>query len=148
MTEPGEPSAAVAAPEGVPEPRREVPLLACYVALTVLGGALGVWGAFLVPLRLVGGLEGLAVVVAVVGNLGAGLLGGLGTRTRLGAALPGLAWLVVAVLAGTGRQEGDVVVPGSVPHDPAVGKVGMAFLLLGAIAAAVPVGVGPGRPRR
>lgn len=119
-------------------------MLACYLALIVLGAVLGIWGAFLVPLRLPGGVEGLSVAIAVVGNLGAGLLGGIGTGTRLGAGLPGLAWLVVAVLAGVSRPEGDLVVPGGLPADPGVGTVGMAFLLLGAVAAAIAVGIGPG----
>jgi hypothetical protein len=125
-----------------------VPVAACYVALLLLGALLGIWGAFLVPLRLFGRIEGLAVVVAVVGNLGAGLLGGIGTGTRLGAALPGAAWLIVAVLSGITRSEGDLVVPGGIPSDPGVGTVGMAFLLLGAVAAAIAVGIGPVGPRR
>ncbi len=122
-------------------------LVASYVALAVLGVLLALWGAFLVPLRLAG-VEGLSVVIAVVGNLAVGLLGAVGTGSRLGALLPGAAWLVVAMALAASRPEGDLVIPGQLSTDPGVAVVGTLFLFLGAIAAAAAVGLGPGWSRR
>jgi hypothetical protein len=62
--------------------RDDLLVVAGHAALLLLGVALGVWGLFLVPLRLPGGVEGLSVVVAIVGNLAAARLGGFGFRTR------------------------------------------------------------------
>ena len=120
-------------PETPPPPTR--PGLGEFALVLVLALLLALWGAFLVPFR-VGGLPvPVSVVVAVVGNLvlcraGARVLG-----RRSGAAVPALLWLTVAVLLSSQRREGDLVVPASVTS--------LAFLLLGALAAAVAVGLGP-----
>jgi hypothetical protein len=58
-------------------------------------------------------------------------------RRRAGAALPGLLWIVVALQLGSKRTEGDLVVPGDLR--------GVAFLLAGALAAALVVGATPVR---
>lgn len=116
------------------------PLLAVYGVLVLLGGVLGIWGAFLVPLRLPGGVEGLAAVVAVGGNLAAGVLAARGTRTVQAAAMPGLGWLVAVLLVLTVvRPADEVILPGRIPSDPGVGVVGTLFLFGGALGAVVAV---------
>jgi hypothetical protein len=111
-----------------------------HAALLLLGALLGLWGLFLVPLRLPGGIEGLAVVVAVVGNVGAAWLGGFGFATPLAAAMPGIGWLVsVALLLGglpgSPAHTSDVLLPGRLPVDPGIVAVGSGWLVGGAVAA-------------
>ncbi len=107
------------------------------LALLLLGAVLGVIGGFLN--RSVAQVAGVGVpvgpVLAVLGNLAAGGLGGSGTGSRLGAALPGVGWLAVVVLFGTLRPEGDLVVTGD--------GYGLAFILSGALAAGVAATVRP-----
>jgi hypothetical protein len=110
------------------------------LVLLLIGGLLGVIGCFLVPLRLGGGVEGLAVGVALIGNFGIGLLGGLGNRSFRSALAPGLGWLVAVGVISSVAPGGDVIIPGKLPVDPGVVTVGEAFLILGvagAIAAMV-----------
>jgi hypothetical protein len=120
--------------------RDDVLVVAGHAALLLLGAALGVWGTFLVPVRLIGGLEGLSVLIAVVGNVAAARLGGFGFGTPLAAAMPGIGWLVaVLVLAGglpgmPGHDQ-DVLLPGGLPADPGIVVVGTSFLFAGAVAA-------------
>jgi hypothetical protein len=114
-----------------------VTFLATLVALAGSGLLLGVVGAFLVPLRLPGGLEGLAVVVALLGNLGLGLLGGLGLRSTFGAATPAVAWFVPVAVLFTSGPGGNVVIPGRLGGDPGVPRVGVGFLVGGVVAAIV-----------
>lgn len=121
--------------------------VAAYAALLAVGLLLAMFGAFLVPARVVG-LPGVSVVIAVGGNLAAGLLGSRGMASRLGAVAPGAGWLTVALLAGIRRPEGDLVTPGQLEADPTVGAVASAFLLAGAVAAAIPVGLRPRTPPR
>ena len=111
---------------------------AAYALVLVLAFLLAIWGAFLVPLRWGTVLLPVAVLIAVVGNLVLGRAGGrlLGRPGALG---PGLVWLAIALVAGSKRGEGDLIVPGTLP--------GLAFLLLGAIAAAVAYGAAPRSPR-
>jgi hypothetical protein len=119
--------------------RDDVLVIAGHAALVLLGAMLAIWGLFLIPLRLFGGVEGLSVVIAVVGNLAAARLGGFGFGTALAAAMPGIGWLVtVLVLAGglPGHVQ-DVLLPGKLPPDPSVVTVGTAFLFGGALAALV-----------
>lgn len=100
---------------------------------------LAVWGAFLVPLRLGGVPVPASVLVAAVGNVALGVAGGrlLGTA---GALAPGALWVAVALTLGSRRAEGDLVVPGS--------AMGTAFLVVGALGAAVGYGVASARGRR
>ena len=79
----------------------------------------------------------VGVLIAIVGNLAVGIVGGRGVRSRVVPAVTGFVWLVVAVVLGSRRPEGDLIVTGQTP--------GVAFLFLGAIAAAVAIGVGPRR---
>ena len=117
--------------------REEAARSAAYALVLVLALLTALWGAFLVPLRVGGVPVPAAVLVACVANVALGTAGGR-LYGRLGAAVPGLLWFaVVAVLQGR-RPEGDLVVTGSL--------TGLAFLLLGSICAAVPVGVSPRAP--
>jgi len=131
--------------------RRLLLLLGTGLALALLGAVLGVVGSFLnetVPHVLGVGVP-VGVVLAVVGNGLAGLLGTQGTGSRLGGALPGIAWFTVVLLFGSLRPEGDLIVTGN--------GYGMAFIVLGGVAACVgllpggrkraPVGPGPNRDR-
>jgi len=114
-------------------------LAAGYVVLLVLGFALGVWGAFLVPLRLFGGLEGLADVLGVAGPLAAGYLGAVGLGVAPAAVFPGIGWIVSMLLLGY-APGGDVVIPGKLGPDPGIGTVGSLYLvsgLVGTLAAGV-----------
>lgn len=111
-----------------------------HAALFVLGALLGLWGGFLVALRLPGGVEGVSVLIAVVGNLAAARLGGFGFGTPLAAATPGIGWLlaVMVLLGGLPGMSGhaqDVLIPGNLPADPGVVVVGYAWVFGGAGAA-------------
>lgn len=99
------------------------------LVLTVL---LCVWGAFLVPLRVGTVRVPVSLLIAGVGNL---LLGRAGGRL-LGAAgvlVPGAVWLGLAVLLGSRRPEGDLIIPGDL--------VGTLFLAVGALGFAVAYGL-------
>jgi hypothetical protein len=121
-------------PAVVPEER--IPLALVYVVLLLLGAALGVWGAFLVPLRLPGGIEGLADVIALAGNLAVGFLAAMGLRSVAAAAMPGVGWLLTVLMIGTvARPPDEVVIPSGLGSDPGIGTVGTLFLLAGAIGA-------------
>jgi hypothetical protein len=114
-------------------------LVAAYVALLVLGLVIGVWGAFLVPLRLFGQLEGLADVVGLAGTALAGCLGGLGLASAPAAVLPGVGW-ILGVLALSYSPGGDVVIPGSLGNDHGVAVVGTLYLgsgLVGTLVAGI-----------
>ena len=112
------------------------PLGAVYAVLLLLGAALGIWGAFLVPLRLPGGIEGFSDVLALVGNVAVGFLAGRGARSVPAAAMPGLGWLIAVLVVGSVVQPADeVVIPSKVGSDPGIGTVGTLFMLLGAVGA-------------
>ena len=114
-------------------------LVAAYVALGLLGVAIGVWGAFLVPLRLFGHVEGLADVVGFAGIVLAGCLGGLGLRSAPAAVIPGVGWIIAFAALGYGPG-GDVVIPGSLGNDHGVAVVGEVYMvsgLLGTLVSAV-----------
>ena len=116
------------------------PLAAVYAVLLLLGAALGVWGAFLVPLRLPGGIEGFSDVLALGGNVAVGFLAARGARSVPAAAMPGIGWLVAVLLVGASPPgiagpADEVVIPASLGNDPGIGHVGTFYLLLGAIGA-------------
>lgn len=114
-------------------------LIATYLVLAALGALLGVLGSFLVPQRLFGGVEGISVLVALAGNLATGLIGGVGTSTRAGAVAPAIGWVLAVGTLTSVAPGGDVVIPGGLPVDPGVPKAGLAFLLVGLVAAVVPI---------
>jgi hypothetical protein len=120
---------------------------AARVAWAVAIVAVAAWVAlvevFWLPLRVGGILLPLSVPAAVAGNL---LLVGTAlrlTRSRLVAVLPAVVWLVVVVAAMMRRPEGDLVIIGQ----GALGVVGLTFLLVGVLAAAVAVGRALATPR-
>lgn len=83
--------------------------VAACVSAVLLGALAGALGSFLQATTVLGLPVGLLVAVglsaaAVVGS-------GLATGGRVGAGLAVAAWLVVVVLAGIPRPEGDVVLP-------------------------------------
>jgi hypothetical protein len=110
---------------------------AIYVVLAVMGALLGVIGAFLVPARIFGDIEGVSVVLALVGNAALGILGGLGTRSLAGALAPTLGWFVAVGVLTVFGPGGDVVLAGKLPDDPSVVTVGDAFLFVGIVSGAV-----------
>lgn len=142
--EPGaEPEAEPAATEGS-EPGRSGPVeltlrIATYVVLFGVGLMMGTVEAFLVPQRLAGGVEGLAAVIALIGNLGVGLLGGLGTGRTAGAIAPAAGWFAALAAVTVIAPGGDVVIPGALPVDRGVVVVGVITLLGGLLASIVPI---------
>jgi hypothetical protein len=122
-----------------------------FVVLALAGFVFGVIGSFEVPYRLPHGLEGLTAVVALLGNVLLGGVGGIGTRRPAGALAPAIGWLVGLGITATYAPGGDVIIPGSLATDPGVPKVGIALLLLGLLGAAIGVFLThryAGRPRR
>jgi hypothetical protein len=116
---------------------QRVILLATYVVLAAIGVLLGVIEAFLVPLRLFDGVEGLSAVLALLANLMVALLGGIGTRSSAGVVAPVAGWFVAVGVLSVVAPGGDVVLAGKLPADPGVVTVGMAFLIAGVIAGAI-----------
>jgi hypothetical protein len=106
------------------------------VVAFVAAAWLAVVEVFWLPLRVAGVLVPVSILAAVVGNL---LLVGMALRrtgSRLVAALPALTWAGVVVAAMDRRPEGDLLLTGG----GALGRVNLAFLLLGVTAAAIAVG--------
>jgi hypothetical protein len=103
----------------------------------VAGVLLGLLGAFHIASRplVLGGHWPVAVVVAVVGNLGLGLLAGWGLEGRTGPALVFFGWIVGVGVVMFGGSD-DVVIGGA-PGD----WVPIGFLLAGAAAGIVAVAV-------
>ena len=115
----------------------------CAVAIVAVAAWLALVEVFWLPLRVGGVLLPLSVPAAVAGNL---LLVGTAlrlTRSRLVAVLPAVVWLVVVGAAMMRRPEGDLVIIGR----GALGGVGLTFLLVGVLAAAVAVGRALATPR-
>ncbi len=90
------------------------------------------YGAFLVPLRLGTTHIPVCLVFASAGTFALGAAGGRVVGRRWGAAVPGAAWLALALVLGSSRREGDLVIPG--------GWVGVTYLVVGAVAAAAAYG--------
>ncbi len=127
-------------PEGSVKGGFEQALLAVTcVVLFGVGIGLAVVEAFLVPLRLFGGVEGLSAVIALLGNFGVGMIGGFGTATPAGAASPAAGWFTAMATLSIFAPGGDVVIPGALPVDPGVVWVGSITLLGGLSASIVPI---------
>jgi len=108
--------------------------LAVLTMLMFCSFLLAIFGAFLVPTAPLPGVSA-GVVIAVVGNFTLGSAGRRAIGSAVGAVLPALVWLVVALSLASGRREGDVVLTNSFAS--------LAYLLLGAISAAVAIGRRP-----
>lgn len=103
------------------------------VLLVALGVLLAAWGAFLVPAGPVVGRAtplSIGAAIALVGNPGAVWLGLVLTRSRGGALLPLLGWLVAAFLLSTSRPNGSVILAGG----GSLQLVSLLFLLGGLVA--------------
>jgi hypothetical protein len=123
---------------------RVLELIGWGITGVVVGTWLAVVEVFWLPLRVGGVLVPVSILAAVVGNL---LVVGTVHRwsdSRVVAVLPALAWLVVALAATRRRPEGDLLIVGT----GALGYVGLAFLLVGVVAAAFAVGRVLAGPRR
>jgi hypothetical protein len=118
-----------------------VEVLVLDLVLLLIGGFLGLIGSLLVPLRLGGDVEGLAVVIAMVGNFAVGVLGGLGAGSMRSALAPGVGWFLVVGVLSLPARGGDVVIPGKLTQDPGVVTVGEAFLVLGVAGAIAAIAV-------
>ena len=112
---------------------------AAYALVLVLVVLCTLWGAFLVPLRVGSTLVPVSLVIVVAANTGLGLASGrlLG---RPGAGTTALLWLLIAFTLGARRPEGDRVIIGD--------WVGLGYLVLGAVSAAVAVGATPSKRLR
>lgn len=117
--------------------RSRVPLAVGYGLVLVLAVELACWECFLTAARPLGASVPVAAGLAAAGNLVLGVSGARLLGRPLGAALPGLLWLAVALTLGSGTAAGDVIVPDN-------GR-GVAFLLVGAAAAASAVALAAGR---
>ena len=107
-----------------------------YLLVLVLAVLASLWGAFLIPLRVLDVPVPVSVVIALGANAALCTVGGR-LYGRWGAGVPGLIWFAVAVALQTRRPEGDLVVPGT--------WTGLAFLVLGSMGAAIAVGLTPSR---
>lgn len=119
---------AVLPPAGRATPRAYGP----YAVVLLLSGLLCVWGAFLLPLRL-GGVPLPVGIVLAAATVPLGVAGGRLLGSRVGAVLPGLLWLGMALQLASLRREGDLVVLGDLR--------GLAFLGVGTVGALLAVGV-------
>jgi hypothetical protein len=95
--------------------------------------------AFLVPLRLWGGVEGLSVVLAFAGNAVVGSFAGICLRTTRVAAVPVVAWFVAVATITAYAPGGDVVLPGQLKTDPGVVVVTTLFMICGLLGGAVAI---------
>jgi hypothetical protein len=131
-------------PEAVPEPPsasglrpwgRDLVTALTNSMLLAAGLLLGLFGAVLVASRpaFLGVHWPVAVLIALVGNLGLGLLGGWGLQGRAGAAVAFLGWIAGVGIVMFGGSD-DVVIGGS-PGD----WVPLGFLLAGAASGVVSV---------
>jgi hypothetical protein len=113
-----------------------------HLLLIALGVLLAIYGAFLVPRgpRLGGHVLSLGVVIAVVGNLVAGLLGGRAAG-HFGGIGPFAGWLITAFVLSSKRPSGSLVLPGGGD----LGVDALLFLLLGAVAGAIAAAAAGGR---
>ena len=114
--------------------RPQAQTVAAYALVVVLVVLTTVWGAFLTPLRIGGHLVPVSLLIVGAANVGLGRAAGrlLG---RWGVAGTGLLWTVVALTLGSRRPEGDLII--------ANGWVGVSYLLLGVVTAAVAFGLTP-----
>ena len=110
--------------------------LLAYGLVLVLAFEFAVWGSFLVAARPFGQPLPVAAAIALVANLILGVTGARLLQRPVGAVLPGVLWLMVALALGSRTAAGDVVVTST-------GR-GLAYLLVGAVAAAAAFGLALG----
>jgi hypothetical protein len=101
-------------------------LAASYLVLFALGVTLALLGAFLLAAGPRAGTTlvlPIGLLITLVGNPVAGLLGLHLTGTRAGTLMPLLGWAVVIIPLSSGTAQGDVILPNSL--------LAVAFLLVG-----------------
>ena len=108
------------------------------VVILVLAAELAIWEAFLVPLRGFGTSLPVAAVFALLGNVLVARAGAVVWGSRVGAVLPGVVWLGLALTLGTRTAAGDLIVVGT--------GMGVAFLVAGTIGAVLGAATAPYRP--
>jgi Family of unknown function (DUF6113) len=84
-----------------------------YLVLLILGAVVGVTGSFVQAVTVHAGPVPIPVGLAIALGGCAGLfMGGAWVmRSRLGAVVPAVAWLLAVLLMSSKRPEGDVVLP-------------------------------------
>jgi hypothetical protein len=97
---------------------------AAYIALLLVGGLLGLIGAF----QFSRGPAPLVAILFDAAILGCCVLGSRGMRTALGGVLPAVGWFIVTVLLTSTSPGGSVIVTAT--------PAGMWFLYGGAVCAA------------
>lgn len=125
------------APEPVPDGERLPGRLvtgASYAVVLVLAVQNAVLSSFLLPLRVGGTLVPVSLLLAGGVTAVLGVIGARVVRARWGAAVPGLLWVTLALLAGSRRAEGDLVIAGG--EDSGLATLGLVFLAVGAIGSA------------
>src|SRR6201995_478081 len=108
-------------------------LVLTLLVLAAVAGLSAVIECFLVPQRVAGHLW-LPVVLAVVGNFVIGGVGGVGTKTWAGAAIPLIAWFAVTGVLSTTGPGGDVILPATLPNDTPVTHVTAVLIGAGIVA--------------
>lgn len=104
---------------------------ASYAVVLVLAVQNALLSTFLLPLRVGGVLVPVSLLLAGVGTALLGVVGARVVRARWGAAVPGLLWLVLALVAGSRRTEGDLLIAGG--EGTGLATLGLVFLAVGAI---------------
>ncbi len=100
-----------------------------------------VWGAFLLPLRVSGVLVPVSLLLAGVGTAALGVIGARVLGSRLGSVAPGVLWVALALLAGSKRTEGDLIIAGG--EGTGLATLGLLYLVAGAIGATTGYGLSP-----
>jgi hypothetical protein len=110
---------------------------ATYLVLFAASIGLNTISLFLVP-EYVAGQLGVGAAIALVGNLGLGLLGAWGLRRPAGAVAAVLGWIVVFGLVSVVSRGGDVLLAGSLPSDHAVVVTSTFWIFAGLLGSAGP----------
>jgi hypothetical protein len=110
---------------------------ATYAVLFAASVGLNTISLFLVP-TYVAGQIGIGVVIALLGNVGLGVLGAWGVRRAAGAVAVALGWLVVFGLVSAISRGGDVVLAGKLPDDHAVVVTSTLWIFAGLFGSAGP----------
>lgn len=134
----GEPGAAPRAGRG------RAATAAAYALVLVLAVENAVVGGFLVPLRVSGTLVPVALLLGGVVTALIGRAGGRVLRDRRGAIPPGAVALVLALLLGSRRTEGDLVLAGG--DGTGLATVSLLYLCAVAVGAAAGYALSPVRP--